>query len=161
MRGQHTFKHGGAVDRWQAIADHRLRLVQSTLFIAKLRNQAGGECGSRGLPADLLFGSSQRIKIVALGDAEAQLLELSEALKAKSIHVRQKIACIVLNRVGYPWDGVEGFQVAGLPVPEPNDVRGDIRMPGSGAARLDAGLGQSQRSAAIVLQSDNDRPDRL
>src|SRR5260221_4732495 len=128
MRGQHTFEHGGAIDRRQAIADHRLRLVQSTLFIAKLRNQAGGEGGSRGLPADLLFGSSQRIKIVALGHAEAQLLELREALKAKSIHVRQKIACIVLNRVRYPWHGVEGFQVAGLPATDPHDVRGDIRI---------------------------------
>ena len=84
---QHAFEHGRGVDRREAVADHGFRFVQASLFVANLGDQAGREPSGGRLRADIFLSALQRFEELTLGQAEAELLELDQALKTEAIHM--------------------------------------------------------------------------
>ena len=68
---------------------------------------------------------------------------------------------VVVRRVRKPWNGVEGIQVSGSPMPEADDIRGNVGVPRVGCAPLQAGLGKRKSGSAVVLQRGHHGTYRL
>jgi hypothetical protein len=68
---QHALEHRRGVDHRKAVADHLFRLLDATLLVADLRDQARRQRGGSRLRTGVLLALTQRLEQITLGHVQA------------------------------------------------------------------------------------------